>query len=200
MPNHMIVLPPNDANKENVAPSANPLANVHSTAREALAAHSNRLTKKPGKRSCCLRSSDAKKVESLLCFIDGTETAFALVDDATRHLSSIGNVGNSDGPSASVGIVIAVAHDTLGDCVVQGSPSPFRRTSRRIRRSPPRPRRTRRRRSPSCPRSIPSTLSIKDEKELPFSFASSKDLEKEISFSSMIFRCELFCCTRSPRM
>jgi hypothetical protein len=39
------------------------------------------------------------------------------------------------------------------------------------------------------------TLSIKDEKELPFSFASSKDLEKEISFSSMIFRCEVFCCT-----
>ena len=28
-----------------------------------------------------------------------------------------------------------------------------------------------------------STLSIKDKKEISFSFASSKDLEKEISFS-----------------
>ena len=36
MANHTIVSPPNDANQENVAPSADPLANVRSTAREAL--------------------------------------------------------------------------------------------------------------------------------------------------------------------
>ena len=56
----------------------------------------------------------------MLCFVDGTETAFTLVDGAKRYLSSIGNVENSDRPLASVGIAIAASHDTLDDCVVQG--------------------------------------------------------------------------------
>ena len=82
MANHTIVSPPNDANQENVAPSADPLANVRSTARDALAAHIDRSAKEPGKRRRGPRSSDAEKVESLLCFIVGAEIAFALVDDA----------------------------------------------------------------------------------------------------------------------
>ena len=106
MANHTIVLPPNDANQENVAPSADPLANVRSTAREALAAHIDRSAKGSGKRSRGPKSSDAEKVESLLCFLDGAEIAFALVDDAKRYLSSISSVGNSNGPSASVDIAI----------------------------------------------------------------------------------------------
>ena len=113
MANHTIVLPPNDANQENVAPSADALANVRSTAREALAAHIDRSAKEPGKRSRGPRSSDAEKVESLLCFVDGAEIAFALVDDAKRYLLSIGNVGNSNGPLASVGIVIEALNHAI---------------------------------------------------------------------------------------
>ena len=45
------------------------------------------------KRSRGLRSSDAEKIESLLCFIDNSETAFALADDVIQYLSSIGNLG-----------------------------------------------------------------------------------------------------------
>ena len=48
LPQHTVVSLPNDANQEKVAPSANPLANLQSTAREALAAHINRSAK--GKR------------------------------------------------------------------------------------------------------------------------------------------------------
>ena len=44
------------------------------------------------------------------------------------------------------------------------------------------------------------TLTIKDEKEISFSFASSKDLENALFFSSMIFGCDLFCCTKGPWM
>ena len=95
MANHTIVSPPNDANQENAAPSADPLANVRSTAREALAAHIDRSAKGSGKRSRGPKSSDAEKVESLLCFLDGAEISFALVDDAKRYLSFISNVGNS---------------------------------------------------------------------------------------------------------
>ena len=113
MANHTIVSPPNDANQENVAPSADVLANVRSTAREALAAHIDRSAKEPGKRSRGPRSSDAEKVESLLCFIDGAEIAFALVDDAKRYLLSIGNVGNSNGPLASFGIVIEALNHAI---------------------------------------------------------------------------------------
>ena len=43
---------------------------------------------------------------SLLCFVDGAEIAFALVNDTKRYLSFIGNVGKSNGPSASVGVAI----------------------------------------------------------------------------------------------
>jgi hypothetical protein len=106
MANHTIVSPPNDANQENVAPSADPLANVRSTAREALAAHIDRSAKGSGKRSRGPKSSDAEKVESLLCFLDGAEIAFTLVDNAKRYLSSISNVGNSNGLLASVDITI----------------------------------------------------------------------------------------------
>ena len=119
MANHTIVSPPNYANQENVAPSTDPLANVRSTAREALAAHFDILANEQGKRSRGPRSSDAEKVESVLCFIGGTETAFALVGDAKCYLSSIGNIRNSNRPTASVGIAITAAHNTLGDCVVQ---------------------------------------------------------------------------------
>ena len=106
MANHTVASPPSNTNQENLAPSADPLANVRSTAREALAGHIDRSAKQSGKRSRGPRSSDAEKVESLLCFVDGAEIAFALVDDAKRYLSSISNVGNSNGPSASVDIAI----------------------------------------------------------------------------------------------
>ena len=66
MANHTIVSPPNDANQENVAPSADVLANVRSTAREALAAHIDRSAKESSKHSRGPRSSDAEKVEPLL--------------------------------------------------------------------------------------------------------------------------------------
>ena len=120
MANHTTVSPSNDTKQEDIVPSTILLANVCSTAREALVVHSDRLTKESGKHSHSLRSSDADKVESLLCFIDGTDAAFALVNGAKRHLSSIGNVRNSDGPLATIGIAIAAAHDTLDKCVVQG--------------------------------------------------------------------------------
>ena len=97
MANRTIVLSSNGAKKEDVAYSTNPLANVRSNVREALAAHFDRFAQELGKRSRGLQSSDAEKVESFLCFVDGTETGFALVDDAKRHPLSIGNVGNSTG-------------------------------------------------------------------------------------------------------
>ena len=50
MTNHTVVSPSNDAKQEDVAPSTNPLANERSTAREALAAHFDRLAKESGKR------------------------------------------------------------------------------------------------------------------------------------------------------
>jgi flagellar hook-length control protein FliK len=59
-----------------------------------------------GKRSRGPQNSDAEKVALLLYFVDGGEIAFALVNTATRYLSSISNVGNSNGPSASVDIAI----------------------------------------------------------------------------------------------
>ena len=65
MANHTIVSPPSNANQENVAPSVDPLANVRSTARKALARHIDRSAKQSGKRSRGPRSSDAEKVESL---------------------------------------------------------------------------------------------------------------------------------------
>ena len=110
MANHTIVLPPNDANQENVAPSTYLLTNVRSTVQEALASHIDRLTKQSGKRSCGLRSSNTKKIESLLCFVDGAEIVFALVNNAKRYLSFIGNVGNSNSPLLSVGIMIESLH------------------------------------------------------------------------------------------
>ena len=105
-----MVSPPVDANQKNVAPSTDPLANARSTAREARAAHIDRSAKESSKRSRGPRSSDAEKVESLLCFVDGAETAFALVDDAKRYLSSIGNAKNSSGTSASLGIAVEALH------------------------------------------------------------------------------------------
>ena len=86
MANHVIVPPPNDANQENVAPSADPLANVCSTAQEALADHIYRSAKQSGKRSCGLGSSNAEKIKLLLCLVDDAEIGFALVDDAKRYL------------------------------------------------------------------------------------------------------------------
>ena len=46
----------------------------------------------------------------MLCFVNGVEIAFALVNDAKQYLLSIGNVGNSNGSLASVGIAIEALH------------------------------------------------------------------------------------------
>ena len=118
--NHLpIVLSPVDANQENVATSTNPLANTRSTTQEtrsdhidstARAVHIDRLEKESGKHSCGLRSSNAEKVDSMLCVVDSTETVFALVNNTRWYLSSIGNVGNSNGPSTSIGIAIKALH------------------------------------------------------------------------------------------
>ena len=49
----------------------------------------------------------------LLCFVDGTEIAFALVDNTKRYLSSISNVRNSNSLLVYVGIVIKALHLTI---------------------------------------------------------------------------------------
>ena len=82
MANRTIVLSPNDPNQENIAPFTNPLANVCSTAQEAYAAHMDRSAKGSDKCTHGPWSSDAEKVKLLLCFFDGTEIAFTLVDNA----------------------------------------------------------------------------------------------------------------------
>ena len=51
MANHTIVSPLNDASQENVAPYVDPLANVHSTAQEALAVHIDRSVRQTQSRS-----------------------------------------------------------------------------------------------------------------------------------------------------
>ena len=81
------------ADQENVDPSIDIIANVRSSARGVRAAHIDGSAKETRKRSRGPRSSDAEKIESLLCFIDGAETAFALADDVIQYLSSIGNLG-----------------------------------------------------------------------------------------------------------
>jgi hypothetical protein len=68
------------------------------------------LAKELGKHSYGSRSSNAKKVELLLCFVDCVEIVFALVNNAKRYLSFIGNVGNSDSSLLSVDIMIESLH------------------------------------------------------------------------------------------
>ena len=94
------------ADQENVYSLADPLVNVHSTARGARAAHIVGSAKEPGKRSRGPRNSDAEKIELLLSFVDRTETAFALTDNVKQYLSSIGNSGNSNSTPTSLGLVI----------------------------------------------------------------------------------------------
>ena len=66
------------ADQENVDPLIDIIANVRSSVRGVRAAHIDWSAKEARKRSRGLRSSDAEKIESLLCFIDGRETVFAL--------------------------------------------------------------------------------------------------------------------------
>jgi hypothetical protein len=151
LPQHTIVSPPNDANQENVAPSADPLANVRSTAREALAAHIDRSAKESGKRSRGPRSSDAEKVESLLCFVDGA---------GKRSRSSVIRSGSHDLEEAIwciplqrrlTSLVFLFVKTTSRTSIRLDSPRQRRRARRSRRSGWPRRRRTRPRTASGTP-------------------------------------------------
>ncbi len=75
-----------DPDQENVDPFANAIANVHSSARGAMAAHIDRLEKTSNKRSCGPQMSNAKKIKSLFATINNVEVIFALVDNVRHYL------------------------------------------------------------------------------------------------------------------
>ena len=66
------------ANQENVDPSIDIIANVCSSARGVRTSHIDGSAKEARKRNRGPQSSDAEKIELLLCFIDSAGTVFAL--------------------------------------------------------------------------------------------------------------------------
>ena len=68
------------SDQENVDPSIDIIANVRSSVCGVRAAHIDGSAKETRKRSRGPQSSATEKFESLLCFIDGTETAFVLAN------------------------------------------------------------------------------------------------------------------------
>jgi hypothetical protein len=122
------------ADQENVDPSIDIIANVRSSARGVRAVHIDGSAKETRKRSRGPRSSDAEKIESLLCFIDGAETAFALANGPAWVRAGLGGcVEGAEGGEPRVrGDLLLVLDGLQGE---ESSSRP-RRTWRRISPSP----------------------------------------------------------------
>ena len=73
------------ADQENVDPSINIIANICSSAQGVRAAYIDGSAKETSKQNCGPWTSNVEKTKSLLCFIYGAETAFALADDVIQR-------------------------------------------------------------------------------------------------------------------
>ena len=83
------------ANKENVTPSSDPVANVRNAARDALASHIDGSAKASKIKRCRDQLSDAEKIESLFVSLDSIDVLLSLALEVKVFIQSVSVNGGS---------------------------------------------------------------------------------------------------------